>query len=229
MTPYEEEPANWRGQESITGIRTERLIGGRDGASNRIGAARTLRAQKQLIRPATPASQTRHQKFAWTSDEASNTRLKAENQTCENRDGQQKPKPGSRTAPVPPFFPPIPKQLGRPPMRTKKQREPLTTGRSQQCLRATRRKRTGSASKRSFCISRTFDLCSGLKGRKKILRRSVGEVCGPIFAGTTDAVINETTLEKMSVSNRFKGEPIWLLQNHTFEQMPHICLKTWPS
>src|SRR5579862_6343294 len=34
--------------------RTERLIGGRNGASNRNGAARTLRAQKQLTRTQRP-------------------------------------------------------------------------------------------------------------------------------------------------------------------------------
>jgi hypothetical protein len=62
------------------GVRPQRLIGGRNGASNRIGAARTLRAQKQLIRPVTDASATRHQRFAWTPDKASNAILKAKSE-----------------------------------------------------------------------------------------------------------------------------------------------------
>src|SRR5271169_6315173 len=54
-----------------------RLIGGRFGAINRDGAARTLRAQKQLTWPAAPVRSTRQQRFAQALDEASNPPLKA--------------------------------------------------------------------------------------------------------------------------------------------------------
>ena len=54
-----------------------RLIGGRSGAINRDGAARTLRAQKQLTWPAAPVRSTRQQRFAQAPDEASNPPLKA--------------------------------------------------------------------------------------------------------------------------------------------------------
>jgi hypothetical protein len=54
-----------------------RLIGGRFGAINRDGAARTLRAQKQLTWPAAPVCSTRQQRFAQAPDEASNPLLNA--------------------------------------------------------------------------------------------------------------------------------------------------------
>src|SRR5271163_4676875 len=54
-----------------------RLIGGRFGAINRDGAARTLRAQKQLTWPAAPVRSTRQQTFAQAPDEGSNPPLKA--------------------------------------------------------------------------------------------------------------------------------------------------------
>jgi hypothetical protein len=54
-----------------------RLIGGRFGAINRDGAARTLRAQKQLTWPAAPVRSTRQQRFAHAPDEASNPPLNA--------------------------------------------------------------------------------------------------------------------------------------------------------
>jgi len=58
------------------GIR-RRLIGSRSGAINRGGAARTLRAQKQLTWPAAPIRSTRQPRFAQAPDEASNPPLKA--------------------------------------------------------------------------------------------------------------------------------------------------------
>ena len=66
-----------------------RLIGGRDGAINRGGAARTLRAQKQLTWPAVPVRSTRQQRFAQASDETSNPPLKA-GLFVEHRCGQWK-------------------------------------------------------------------------------------------------------------------------------------------
>ena len=58
------ENETWRGLE-------RRLIGGRFRAINRDGAARTLRAQKQLTWPAAPVRSTRQQRLAQAPDEAS--------------------------------------------------------------------------------------------------------------------------------------------------------------
>jgi hypothetical protein len=60
---------------------TQRLIGDRDGASNRDGAARTLRAQEQLIRPRRPRLKAAHQNFQLRPHRKHTGILKAKRET----------------------------------------------------------------------------------------------------------------------------------------------------
>jgi hypothetical protein len=72
--------------------------------------------------------------------------------------------------------------------------------------------RTPNDSERSFCIVEV----------------------GPVSARTGPSlwhpcyILAQTAFRKIAALKRLRAEPIWPPQNHTCEQMLHICPMTWP-